>query len=185
MYTTGELWILCNIYYEIDFEILTNLMILFDSYHMAGRKPRIIELFLLTEKLPLMDLMPKPAKDWMAKFNNSYLQSYKETIFYKLSQVMGSNAHSLKHICRLVIRDVLAKLSGGRGILLVIESLPLPVNMKTFLCYHEELKRLRLLRILNTDDDDDLDMYDLYERKLNDPQYHRHRQRERPYDQII
>lgn len=104
-----------------------------------------------------------------------------------------SNVHPLKHLCRLVIRDALVKQSVGRGIILLIESLSLPFVLKKYLCYDDELKRLRLSKVFSPDDDDDSDLYDediglIYrsddDHDLNDRRHHRHRQHQRTYRQI-
>lgn len=146
-----------------------------------------MEFLLLTETLPLKNVLSQCANELRSESDrNEMHQKWKSIV---------SNVHPLKHLCRLVIRDALVKQSAGRGIILLIESLSLPFILKKYLCYDDELKRLRLSRVLSPDDDDDddSDLYDediglIYrsddDHDLNDRHHHRHRQHQRTYRQI-
>lgn len=122
-------------------------VLVFRVYRFAARELKdlwTLEFLLLTEKLPLERFLardyPSPDSDFIKKW-----------------KLIAAHPHSLKHICRLVVREALAEHADGKGIMLYVDSLPLPSTLRKYIGYDEELNGMGLLLCLEDQKDDESD----------------------------
>lgn len=92
--------------------------------------PLTLQFLLLTEVSSWKDLL-------VTHKDNLCLNS--DSNIHQWWQTTACNSHSLKHICRLAIRQVLMQLMHGQGILDAIEQLPLPRIVKDYVSFKREV----------------------------------------------
>lgn len=105
---------------------------------------KTLEFLMLTEKLlpkyfPLVANLP-PDSDLSEKW-----------------KLLAAHPRSLKHFCRSVIRESLVEHAGGKGIMLYVDSLPLPSTLRNYIRHDEELNRMGLLPCLENLQDNEGD----------------------------
>ena len=113
--------------------------------------PRTLQFLLLTEVSSWKGLLVT---------HTDYPHLNSESDIHQWWQRNACNPHSLKHICRLAIRQVLVQLAGGQGILSTIEQLPLPTVVKDYLSYKQEVSDRKLPELDITSDCDTTDEED-------------------------
>lgn len=117
-------------------------------YELAMSNPRTLQFLLLTEVSSWKDLL-------VTHKDNPCLNSDRDLLQWW--QTTACNSHSLKHICRLAIRQVLMQLMRGQGILDAIEQLPLPGVIKQYLSFKREVidRKLYIFPDCDPTDEDD------------------------------